>query len=328
MYRPTIMAVVSNTISSLAVEKHLRPFDPRQDLAAVADLVELCFAETLDPDGRDYLARMRSASHGSSLQRAAQGWANPAIGGYVWVEDGTVVGNVSLIPYLQNTRRVYLIANVAVHPSFRRRGIARHLTVKAIQYARDRLAPSVWLHVREENQAALSLYESEGFIRRAVRTTWIGVPVSSPMETSPGIHIITPGTSHWRSVGEWFQIGYPAELCWHLPFRIDFLRPGLVGTAFRFLNSANIRQWGIVEEDRLVAAAAWQAAGGHANPVWLAASAMQNEEPVRALLAHLLHHAPSRRNLVLDYPAHQFEGSIQSAGFKVQQTLVWMNLPF
>jgi ribosomal protein S18 acetylase RimI-like enzyme len=320
------MTAISETLSSSTIEKHLRPFDPRRDLAAVADLVELCFSDTLDPDGRDYLARMRSASSGSSLQRAAQGWANPSMGGFVWVEDGSIVGNVSLIPYLLNARRFYLIANVAVHPSFRRRGIARLLTEKAVQYARDHLSPAVWLHVREENQVALNLYESEGFTRRAVRTTWIGIPDFSPVGTPPGTHFITPESSQWRLQSDWLKRSYPAELCWHLPFRLDNLRPGFVGAAFRFLNNVNIRQWGIVQEGRLAAVAAWQAASGHANPIWLAAPEQQYGEAIRALLEYIRHHSPTRRNLALDYPAHQFEDAICAAGFSEQQTLVWMCL--
>jgi hypothetical protein len=34
---------------------HLRAFDVRHDLDAVADLVEVCFADTLDADGRRYI---------------------------------------------------------------------------------------------------------------------------------------------------------------------------------------------------------------------------------------------------------------------------------
>lgn len=322
------MAAVSEPLLSSAAETHLRSFDPRRDLAAVADLVELCFAETLDPDGRDYLARMRSASSGSSWQRAAQGWTNPALGGYVWLEEGSIVGNVSLIPYLKDARRIYLIANVAVHPAYRRRGIARSLTLKAIRHAREHLSPAVWLHVREENRAAIDLYQSEGFVERAIRTTWLGVPDNSRVETPPGAQFITPDGSHWRSVSECLRRNYPIELSWHIPFRLDILRPGIIGSAYRFFNSASIRQWGIVQQGRLAAAAAWQGSTSHANPIWLAAPEPHQSEAIQVLLEHIRHHSPTRRNLALDYPAHQLEEAIRAAGFTEQQTLVWMSLQF
>jgi len=321
------MAAVTHTLAASAIDKHLRPFDPGRDLAAVADLVELCFAETLDPDGRDYLAQMRSASRGSTLQRAAQGWTNPALGGFVWVEEGAIVGNVSLIPHFYKTRRLYLIANVAVHPTLRRRGIARILTEKAIQYAREHLAPAVWLHVREENQAALNLYQSEGFIQRAVRTTWLGLPDSTPVEAPPGTRFVPLDRRSWHPVRDWLRRSYPAEVTWYLPFRIENMQPGLLGSVFRFLNGANLRQWAILQERRMVAAATLQAAAGHANLIWLAAPEQQNSEAVRALLEYARHHSPVRRNLALDYPAQIYEDAIRAAGFNIQQTLVWMTKP-
>ncbi len=99
-------------------------------------------------------------------------WSNPAMSGYVWQQDGRIIGNVSLIPYFIRSQRYFLIANVAVHPDYRRQGIARRLTEEAITHARQRSAPATWLHVREDNQAAVELYLSLGFVERARRTTW------------------------------------------------------------------------------------------------------------------------------------------------------------
>ncbi|MCZ7551960.1 MAG: hypothetical protein M5U05_05130 [Anaerolineales bacterium] len=43
------MTAISEATASAARQGKLRPFDFRRDQGAVADLVELCFAETLDP---------------------------------------------------------------------------------------------------------------------------------------------------------------------------------------------------------------------------------------------------------------------------------------
>ena len=99
------MAAISETIAPSAVKKHLRPFDVRRDLGEVADLVELCFADTLDPDGRDYLRRMRSAAKSSSLLGMAQGWSSAPMTGFIWEENERIVGNLSLIPYFFKARR-------------------------------------------------------------------------------------------------------------------------------------------------------------------------------------------------------------------------------
>lgn len=81
--------------------------------------------------------------------------------GLVWVEDGRVVGNVSL-------RRArgyggYLIGNVVVHPDWRGQGIATALMEAAIRQVSKRGARWVGLEVRADNEAARSLYEGLDF---------------------------------------------------------------------------------------------------------------------------------------------------------------------
>ncbi|HYB42733.1 MAG TPA: ribosomal protein S18-alanine N-acetyltransferase [Candidatus Methylomirabilis sp.] len=55
------------------------------------------------------------------------------------------------------------ITNVAVHPSFRRRGIARALMANLLEEARRSAVELVFLEVRPTNVEALALYESFGF---------------------------------------------------------------------------------------------------------------------------------------------------------------------
>ena len=153
----------------------LRSFDVRKDLDAVANLVETCFADTLDEDGRRYVNHMHAASRNPGYLRWAMAVAENTpmpFSGFVWEENGYLAGNLSLIPYKYRGRRCYLIANVAVDPAYRRRGIARALTNAAIEHARTRAIDEVWLHVRSENTAALNLYQSLSFKEQAQRTTW------------------------------------------------------------------------------------------------------------------------------------------------------------
>jgi GNAT superfamily N-acetyltransferase len=329
------MATVSKAFASPVFRKHLRPFDVQRDLRAVADLVELCFADTLDPDGRNYLARMRLAASGSSFLNMAKGWSAAPWAGYVWEEDGKIVGNASLIPYYIKTRRFFLIANVAVHPSYRRRGIARQLTEQAIEYSRLRHVPAAWLHVRQDNQAALKLYTSLGFVERAIRTTWLGEADQTlagsingtSSETPPGLRFIVPNGSHWPLLSAWLNRSYSPELSWHMPFHSNNLRPGIVGVLSRLFYNTYIRQWGVMQNGRLSAAIAWQATGSYANVIWLAAPLKGDELAVRELLKYMRRHSPTRRTMTLDYPALQYTRSIQEAGFVEQQTLVWMSLP-
>src|ERR671919_3167426 len=83
--------------------------------------------------------------------------------GYVWEQDGRIIGNASLIPFRDHGKRVYLIANVATHPDYRRRGIGRALTERTMKQAHDKNAAAVWLHVRDDNPGAIHLYAGLGF---------------------------------------------------------------------------------------------------------------------------------------------------------------------
>src|SRR5215210_7109726 len=100
------------------------------------------------------LSDMRRASRDDSFLRWASRMTETAsmpMMGYVWEQDGRIVGNASLIPFRDRGKRIYLIANVATHPDFRRRGIGKALTERVMKQARDKKASAIWLHVRDDN---------------------------------------------------------------------------------------------------------------------------------------------------------------------------------
>jgi GNAT superfamily N-acetyltransferase len=338
------MAGITGSLTSTSAGGGLRPFEARRDLSAVADLIELGFANTLDEDGQRYLRQMRSAVRGSgwlSWTSLVAYWASGPMSGYVWEEDGRMVGNLSLIPFVLHSRRCFLIANVVVHPDYRRQGIGRTLTIQGIEHARRAAAPSVWLHVREENDAAVALYRSLGFEERARRTTWqtdagASVGGSYNSETPSGVmqHRSIPAglqlgprrAGHWSQQHEWLRRIYPPELTWHLPLKIDTLRPGIFGAFSRLISEVYLAQWSVELDSALMAAAAWQSTNGYADCLWLSALPESDPGAVEALLAYTCSHAPTRRPLSLDFPAHQLEGAFRGAGFRAKQTLIWMEV--
>ena len=106
----------------------MRPLNVLRDLSAVADLIELCFSPTMDNEGQRYLSDMRRASRDDSFLHWASRMTETAsmpLMGYVWEQDGRIIGNASLIPFRDKGKRIYLIANVATHPDYRRQGIGR-----------------------------------------------------------------------------------------------------------------------------------------------------------------------------------------------------------
>jgi GNAT superfamily N-acetyltransferase len=311
--------------------RKMRPFDVRRDLGPVADLIEICFAETLDPEGARYIQRMRSAASDPGLMRWASisaEWGSRTMGGYVWEEDGRLVGNLSLIPYSVQGKRRYLIANVATHPDYRRRGIARQLTSQAIEFCRQRSVPQVWLHVREENDPAVSLYRQLGFIEKARRTTWHSQSDYPRQDAPAEFEAGKRRGEHWALQREWLNRNYPPEVTWHLQFNLNALKPGWIGGLARLFGETYLHQWVIQQNRQLKAAVTWQASPAIANILWMAAPPQVEDEVIQALLLHARRQVPSRRPLSLDYPARQSSAGIQSAGFKAYQTLIWMALVF
>jgi ribosomal protein S18 acetylase RimI-like enzyme len=295
----------------------------------VADLVETCFADTLDPDGKRYIERMRSAARNKSFLR----WAalnieipNMPFSGYVWEQDGEMIGNASLIPYRINGRPSYLIANVAVHPDYRQKGIARALTKKSMEHAIEKGAPEIWLHVREENERAIALYNSLNFQERARRTTWTAEPGINTDPGDPDVKIGTPSSDQWHKLLSWIEHNYPPEVTWHLPLYKNALRSGIYGFIFRIIYKIHIRNWTVSQGAELKGGLYWQSSSSYADSLWLAAPADAGDQAVRTLLNAAQQSLKSERTLRLEYPAGQSAGGIQSGGFSQQQTLIWMSL--
>jgi GNAT superfamily N-acetyltransferase len=334
------MVAITQRIDSSTSPGGLRPFDVRRDLNQVADLVEQCFADTLDHDGQHYLGQMRAAAGNPTYLRLASAAAERVplpLSGYVWEEAGRIVGNLTLIPFNNQSKKYYLVANVAVHPNYRRQGIARSLTARAVDHAHRHNADAVWLHVREENSGAVELYRSLGFVERAHRATWQSLPDSAGFGAPLGKSWPYPGrppaitprqTSHWPEQRHWLQYFYPPELIWHLSLNRKVLQPGPLGLFYRFFAESRIRQWSALHDGRLVGVLAYQSTYAYADNLWLAANPAAEEAATLALLHYAREHIPSRRALALDFPAGHAVSAIQAAGFQLHQVLIWMQIDF
>ncbi|MGN0550938.1 MAG: ribosomal protein S18-alanine N-acetyltransferase [Acutalibacteraceae bacterium] len=68
------------------------------------------------------------------------------------------------------------IANLAVHPDFRRKGIARQLLQTAEGLSLGMGCRFISLEVRKSNNAAISLYKSEGFKTAGYRKNFYSDP--------------------------------------------------------------------------------------------------------------------------------------------------------
>ncbi|MBE6571912.1 MAG: ribosomal-protein-alanine N-acetyltransferase [Ruminococcaceae bacterium] len=68
------------------------------------------------------------------------------------------------------------IANVAVVPEFRNRGIAKNLIAYATEYAREKSVGKMMLEVRASNTPAISLYKKFGFEEVGIRKNYYTQP--------------------------------------------------------------------------------------------------------------------------------------------------------
>ncbi len=140
----------------------VRPVDPQRDVLKIVDLVALGFENELDPQGQKMLAQMRQAAQRRTLSALGLS-SDMEPTGFVWVEEGRIVGNLSLRYALPSRSRGQMIGNVVVHPEYRGMGIGRAMVEAAVTAARQQGARWIGLEVREDNPSACTLYTHIGF---------------------------------------------------------------------------------------------------------------------------------------------------------------------
>ncbi len=311
---------------------HIRPLDVRRDLLAVADLIDICFASTMDAEGREYIQHIRRVASDPGYMRWMPGAGEKIsvpMHGYVWLEEGRLVGNLTLIPFYRQHRWLYMIANVAVHPDFRQRGIGRQLTEKALQHIQEHGAASAWLQVRDDNPIAYNLYVNLGFQERAWRTTWHCYPGLTPVEEPPAdMAVKSVSNRDWPQQRDWLQTAYPPEVAWNLPFNINHLSPSFWSSLLRTLNGAVIEHYGAYQYNQLVGTIAWEPSQTRQDMLWVAVDPVWEDKAILALLPVVLNSIHNRHSLVINYPAGHADQVFKAAGFEKHNTLIWMEVKF
>jgi ribosomal protein S18 acetylase RimI-like enzyme len=314
----------------------LRPLNPRKDLLAIADLIELCFAETLDQSGREYIRQLRRIGKDAStfwIGRSTDHFYAPRQG-FVWEEEGKIVGNLSIFSFQTPSGVEYLIANVAVHPDFRRRGIARLLTERALDYIHQQGGRRAWLNVRQDNLPAISLYRSLNFSERLRRTQWQYPNTSFTPQGQPPTLRFSPASlsiqirrrkrADWQLHQHWLLSTYPPDYHWHLDFQIDWFAPGFFAWLRGFLSDTRYDHYSIVKNGALIGVATLQSNLNEGKTLWIACDAAWENEALQSFLNYLSNEHLLREKITLDYPAQRATEPLQAAGFTPVQTLIWM----
>jgi ribosomal protein S18 acetylase RimI-like enzyme len=160
--------------------------EPDRDLTGVANLIQAAFAEELDRNGQGMLREMRSMSRLGPLLWWLDQFSvefNELFSGFVWVEEGQIVGNITVSRATPGSRR-WVISNVAVAKAYRGRGIAQALMDAAIELVREWQGLAISLQVRSGNLPALHIYRKLGF-RDAFGTAYLRLDRVPPVKPSP-----------------------------------------------------------------------------------------------------------------------------------------------
>lgn len=312
------------------LSNHIRPFDSNHDLHSVADLIDICFGYQMDQDGLDYLRYIRQVALGERTVRWVDGAGeriSVPLFGYVWEENHRVVGNISLSPFQWRKRWYYLIANVAVHPDFRRRGIAKQLTLQAIEHCRHRNVDHVWLQVKDFNQPAIHLYEQLGFVEKARRTNWRSSDLLYPPELdSQSIHVIPRLKRDWNRQQIWLAQAYPEDVRWYFGIYNEDLAPGIIRSVSNYLLYEQVmHHFSAYLGHELIGVMTQQPINNRSHHLYLTLPAGKHEQnALKSLLTFAQRMYGEQYSLRLNYPADRTSSVFEEVNFHPQNTLIWM----
>jgi ribosomal protein S18 acetylase RimI-like enzyme len=260
--------------------------------------------------------------------------------GYVWEEGGRIVGNVSLLR--AKTRGRYLIANVAVHPDYRRQGIARALMEATMELVASQGGRHLLLQVEQGNESAINLYLSLGFAAIGSVTSWYSafanvrpLPLHAANENrgQPADVFIRPlRRNEWRKAWVIDQASRHPDLTWPEPPPQDEYRRTFWHWLGDVLNGRQNEMW-IAECDGTLAGfvsilsewGRYHTLAMRVDPAW-------QGKVERFLLAKAIRRLKvmARRNIRIDHPAADAFGSalLEEANLQPRRTLTVMRFDF
>ena len=311
-----------------------RPINPTRDLPQLTQLLKAVFADELQGDGQQIIQRAANESKPSALWRLDPFLARLAPA-YVWEEQGRIVGNVTLLQTRLPGRSI--IANVAVQPEFRRRGIARALMEEAQKEAIRRGAREIRLQVERENDAARDLYRSLGYVDLGSTTTWrLSRSYRTTLlgkTTRPGEAVVIhdlPG-ERWREAYQLDLLAMGADLHWPDPLPKDYYKVGLIRSLANFLSARQQKSWAVLNDrGQLRGLASCYSEWGRAHQLAVRVHPDVRGDLEADLVLRLTDHlrSASRRQAVIVHEADDLAMNeiLPAAGFRPERTLAQMQL--
>ncbi len=306
----------------------IRQLNITQDLNQVADLIELCFVGTIDEEGNDYIRYLRKMAQ--DAQSVYWGMGNlqrtySPLQGFVYTVGEKIVGNLSLLPFQKSGEFIYLIANVAVRPDYRRKGIAKQLTTRAIQYAQSKSARSTWLQVRDDNPNAIALYIQLGFQERCRRSTWTLYPKNlSSWNSVESLSLKPTSGVDWIKHQELLTKVYPEMVRWNLGFRLNRFNPGIMSKLSRLINGQFIKNFVIEKDHHYFGYLTYERTNLFSDSLWLACEEGNDERIMTTFYQRYLKKTELSKPLSINLPYGRAEKILDAIGFVKNHTLIWM----
>lgn len=324
-------------VASQSLEQGLRPLNPARDLGQVADLIGTVFADELEAEGEAALRDLRTVGRLGPLLplfvHAADGF-HSLYTGFVWIEDDRIVGNVT-VQYLDLYGQRWQIANVAVLPAYRARGIGRALMDAALAFISSRGGTWGILQVRADNQPARGLYERLGF-EPVVEVSEMVLPRVPHALSPPPTPDLPLRRRHPSDAEQEYQLAVdctPVLAQWWNPVRRGTYQRGWMSrlgeTLARLIGQQQVIREGIYDDGRLWAAMTLHATRwGKRHRLRLMVHPQQRGQWEKGLVQRalsLLANYP-RRPLVVHQPTYHEEAVevLETHGFQAVRSLVTM----
>lgn len=309
----------------------LQALDVTRHLGGVAELIAVCFSPELEEGWHSAIRELLFLSRVGLLARLVT-WLDPnrriLTQGFVWVEGGRVVGNVSTQP-ADTGQRTWLVANVAVHPDFRRRGLAHQLMTATLDHIRARGGSRVILQVDDDNLGALELYHRLGFVPVTTRHTWhrparAVVPAHEPAR----VDIRPQAADEWRTVYALAEAVRPEGLAWNRPLQPGDFHGHWLRWLERLLNGEAEERWvAVTHHDQLVGSLWLQGGLPNGDQLTLLAHPAYQGQVERPLLIRALRRLGARPWAArIEHPAadQYVNDLLREFGFRILRTLRWM----
>jgi GNAT superfamily N-acetyltransferase len=311
-----------------------RPIDPGRDFPQLLQLLKAVFADEMNSGGRQVFDSALVGSSSPILWRMDP-FLSRLTPGFVWVEDGRVVGNVTLLP--TNSPRRYLVANVAVQSDYRRRGIARALMEVVQKEVVNRGGTEVRLQVDKDNEGAKALYTSLGYTALGTVASWnllssrYTLPQESVYYAHDPIKVSRMPPSRWEEAYRLDMLTSHADLYWPDPLQSDEYRHNLKRRVTDFFSGKSHEVWAVISRrDGLRGIAVINSEWGRAHHLRVRVHPREEGTLESALVHKLLFRLqmlPRRQvRLLHDAEDEVMNGLLPTLRFRVDRSLTHMRL--